>query len=570
MPSGRQNVTPESGAPSFLDDLATGGIDWDLYLPFPTQNPAEKKAEEDFAEEVAEFVRSNVDPDEVDRTGALPKGLVDDLRARGYFRLRNGAGLGGFELSHHGAFRVFERAAAWSVPVGQLLAIQNAVGAAALLAALPPGPLHDFVRGRVADGVVSAFAGTEPAGANNAWPGTTATPADDGASYLLHGEKLYTGNGDIAELLALTVTLPGAGDDRRVGVAFVDTGSPGFRVTSHLEFMGSKGLPNAALRLDGVRIPREHVLAGEPGQPRFPASIGPIALLSAVHFNAAPALAIARQCVRWSREFLARRAVNGRGLAGYEQIQRLATASLADLYAIDTVVRWCLLGGGPSKRWFELSLAKNICTTVAWRIVDRTVSLLGGEGLETAPGKRRRGATAAPVERLFRDARGLRVSGNVDFLLDIQAGRLVMARFFAGPHDPLDRPEPQPGGLSPANHRHLRAASAGIGRLARTCSELAARYPDPAALDERQHILGLIGKITAELLTMCAVLSRAAHGDQDLAHAHCAGARDRLESLWRLLDDRDSADEPDFAGISDSWLAGRSPSFLTDDQGDRS
>src|SRR5947207_7463075 len=161
--------------PSFLASLESGRLPWDLLHSFPEQDAGERRVGDELVAEVGAFVEARVDPDELDRTGELPAGLLDALQDRGYFRLRNGADLGGLELSDYNAFRVVERVAGWSVAVGQVLAIQNGVGAAALLPALPPGPLRDHVRHRVADGTLSGFGATEPAGQNNAWPGLTAT-----------------------------------------------------------------------------------------------------------------------------------------------------------------------------------------------------------------------------------------------------------------------------------------------------------------------------------------------------------------------------------------------------------
>jgi alkylation response protein AidB-like acyl-CoA dehydrogenase len=558
--------------------LQTGRLDLDALHPFPAPDPAVAAAADALIDEAAELVGGLVDAERIDRTRELPAGLLDRLRDGGWFRVRNSAALGGREMSDYDAFRLVERISAVSLPVGQTLAIQNAVGAAALLAALPEGPLRGWVEERIAAGTVSGFAGTEPAGANNAWPGTTAVPTEDGTGYLLTGEKVFTGNGDIADLLAVLATAREDGH-RRVGVFFLDTSDPGFRVRSRLEFMGGRGLPNAALTLDGLRVPREHVLLGEPDLPRFPPPVGSVALLSALFFNAAPALAIARQCLEWSHSFVARRSVNGRPLGDYDQVQRILATTAAEVFAMDTVVRWCLLDAGLEDRWFERAAAKNLVTVTAWRIVDRTVSLLGGEGFETAHSKERRGAVALPVERLFRDARGLRISGNVDFLLDVQAARLLLTGRYAaaaaaaagaapgvttgggagtasaasgasGAASGVAATDPE-ADLIPANQAHLAAARQGLRRFDRVSARLVARHQDPEELFARQETLRLLGRIAAELFSVAAVLARAATegGDQqqELADVHCTAARHRLAGLWRRLG---APDEPDYAKIS--------------------
>ncbi len=305
-----------------------------------------------------------------------------------------GPELGGLDLSSYAVFEAVARAAQWSVPAAQIMAIQAGVGAPAMLPALPEGPLATHVRRRITEGTVSGFGDTDHAGQNNSRPVLTATPTPDGTAYELTGDKLFIGNGTVADLLPVSAVLDDP-DRSRVGVCFVDTRTPGFEVASAIEFMGSRGLPNGALRLHKVRVPREHVLVEGDGD-RLPAAIGFLGLVGRLHFTGAPALAIARNCAEWSRDFVVRRTVDGRPLGDYEQIQRLVATTVAEVYAMESVARLGLIGAGLSDRWLEQFLAKNVLVRTAGRIADRTVSLLGAEGFETVASKRRRGAPTFP------------------------------------------------------------------------------------------------------------------------------------------------------------------------------
>lgn len=239
------------------------------------------------------------------------------------------------------------------------------------------------------------------------------------------------------------------------------------------------------------------------------------------------------------------REIDGRPLRDHEQIQRFLATRMAEIYALDSVVRWSLLG---RDRGFEQALAKNIGTIAAWEIADRTLSVLGGAGLETAASKLARGAAAMPVEQLLRDARGLRVAGNVDFMVDVQAGRALLARHAERTGPGLDWTEPLDcAGLSPANREHVAALVADMRRLSSCCTDLAA---DPESVPEQTP--RLIGRIAGVLLTEFAVLARAEQidaGDDlaaELADLHCTSARHRLAGLWHEL-----AESPrDFAWVS--------------------
>jgi alkylation response protein AidB-like acyl-CoA dehydrogenase len=549
---------------SFLNCLESGTLRWELLHPFPEQDSADRDIGATHVRAIGEFLAAEVDPELVDQNRALPDGLLDELQTAGYLRLHLDAEDGGLELSMYNTFRVIERAAAHSAAVGQVLGLANGAGAGALLPVLADGALRDFVHERVVAGTVSGWADTEPAGQNNRIPSTTAMPTADGSGYLLRGEKVFTGNGPIADLLVVTATVP-AGQQPEVCLFFVDTASPGFQVRSELEYMGSNGLPSAALKFDDVFVPQERVLRSGGGDIRQSPLITAAGLLGRLYIAAAPALGIARCCLGWQRDFVTRRAIDGRGLGEYDRIQRGVARTAADFYAMDSFIRWCLLDCGLAERWFERLAAKNIVTMTAWRVVDRTMSLLAGEGFETARSKRRRNVPAIPLERAFRDARGFRIAGNVDFQLDYQLARLLLARYYdgaagrAGVAGDPETADARDADLSPANLAHLQEAAEQTRQVARTCLELTSQYSDPAALFADEQTLVLLGRIVSELLTMSAALARASrpapHGAPDtqlLADVYCTEARHRLADHWRRFT---PTAEPDYAKISRAWLA---------------
>jgi alkylation response protein AidB-like acyl-CoA dehydrogenase len=564
--------TPDHAAPTFLSSLLTGRLDWSGFQPFPQPGPGEQDAGDGAVTGIEALLDEQIDPEEIDRTGSLPDGLLGALHGGGFLGLRRGPADGGRDLSAYNTFRVVSAAAGRSVAVGQLLGIHNGIGVATvMLPVSPPGGLRTAIEDKIAEGAVSGWADTEPTGQNNRWPRTTATRSADGASYVLSGEKLFIGNAPVAGLLGVTATT-GEGADRRICLCVVDTRSPGFEITARCGFLGSRGLPVAGLRLDTVRVPADHVLtADDAGDPRYTPQMGATLMQARSLITAAPATAIARLCLRYSRAFVARRTIDGRNLGEYDEVQRIVAATLADVFALDSVVRWSLLAPGHTDRFYERLALKNICTTASWRTVDRTMSLLGGEGLETPHSKRARGADPLPLERLFRDARGLRTTSGVDFQIDNQTARFLLSRFAelggraAGLAGAGSGAEAEAGellaltaeesGLSPANHAQLTATARQLHAFARTCRELAGRYPDPEELFAREHTLILLSRIASELLTMCAVLARTAGwpGTQQLAEVYCTAARHRLAGLWRRLP---AADEPDYAKVSRDWLAG--------------
>ncbi len=551
-----------SGQPSFLAELFLGRLRCDLLQPFPEQGPEERAAGDAVAAELSEFLQRHVNPTAIDETRKLPDGLLGQLQERGYLRLPVERRLGGLALSPYNTFRAIQVAASWSPPVALIMALNNGLGSAAYLPFLPAGPLREMIAARVAEGIVSGGADTEPAGAANRLRTTTATPVENGAAYLLNGEKIYIGNGPVADLIDVSATLREDGREQ-VRLFFVDSRSPGFQVAERHEFLGLRGAPNARLVLRDVRVPREHMLAGDEDEWRLSPQIASMAATARIYIIGAPSLAIAKLCAHWSRDFLSRRIVDGRPLGGYDQIQRMVAESLAETFAIDSVVAWALLGAERADTRYERVAAKNITSLTSWRIIDRTVSLLGGEGYETGPSKARRGVPGLPVERFLRDARGLRVAGGVDFQVDFWAAQAgLLACYY-----PADGRMPEIGtnpsgmtlpGLNARNSSHLAYTGSQVSRLARTCLELARQYPDPEALYARESVVGALGQLTRELFTMAIVLARAAHlarqgqaEAEDLADIYCCAARPRVEDSWRSLS---TGAEPDYAAVSHRWL----------------
>jgi hypothetical protein len=226
---------------------------------------------------------------------------------------------------------------------------------------------------------------------------------------------------------------------------------------------------------------------------------------------------------------------------------------------MDAVVRWSLGAPAPGDRWFERMVARNFCTEAATRVVDRTVSLLGGEGLETDRSKRRRGAPTVPLERAFRDIRMLRTAGGVDDLIDVQAAQALLTHLTdtgaAGGFLDGAAPGVLPAteNFFPRNARHLHDLHEDLARFATACHDIAARAAGERQRRSQQYPLLLLGRIARELLGTTAALATAEQdGHQRLTDVHCTAARFRLRDLWAQLD---APDHPDHAGIARAVLS---------------
>ena len=418
------------------------------------------------------------------------------------------------------------------------------------------GPLRDLITAKVRSGIVSGSADTETNGAANHQRHTTATPIEGGAAYLVNGEKIFTGNGPLAELLDVSATVTTDGVEQ-IRLFFVDTRTPGFsRGPSHA-FLGLKSASIGVLRFDDVRVPADRLLPASTDEWRYAPEIARLATLARTLIISSPSLAIAKLCLVWSRDFVNRRTMDGKPLGEYEEIQRMVAQTAADVFTIDSVIEWGLLARERTDTQPDLTSAKNLTSVSCWQAIDRTMALLGGEGFETARSKARRGAVPLPVERFLRDARGLRIAGGVDFLLDFWSGESGLAAYYGDPLSTSDTEHVEDPALSPRCQEHLSFLTAEVEAFGGLCARLTNEHTQEELL-RKEHTVILVGQIGNALLSMAIVLARAAHlAEQgqpsalDLADIACADARVRLTGLWPQLD---GPAEPDYAGTSNSWL----------------
>ncbi|MGI5254864.1 acyl-CoA dehydrogenase family protein [Actinacidiphila glaucinigra] len=568
-------VQPATGtlSVSLTCELFLGRMRWDLLARFPEQDPEDRATGDLAVAEFSRLLREHVDPEAVERSRRLPEEAVKALRDGRYHRLMVDRERGGLGLSPYNAFRLISTAATWSTAVSLIMTADNGFGASGYLPLLAEGPLRDLLDVHARTGGLSGSADTEPDGAANMTRRTIAVETDGGTHYLLTGEKVFIGNAPVADLLEVTaqVTIDGVEQPRSF---FVDMRAPGVEVLPQQDFMGMRGAPIGALRFTGVRVPREHMLDGSDFE-RPDREVQQVGYLGRTFSVAAPSLGIARLALSHAREFVSRRTVGGRPLASYDEIQRRLADSLAQTYAIDSLTRWTLLGTG-ADTLHEHPVLKNVASLACWDIVDRTLGLLGAEGFETAESKARRGAQPLSAERSFRDARGLRISGGVDFLIDYLSARARLTqchydRSYSAHPVPVtpDGTSGAPGNGDEMLQDHVRFVTETAEWFGRVCRELSERHPDRESLFGRQRVLVDLSQAANELITLAVVLARssrpAPEGGEEarrLAALHGWSVRRRIAALRAGLEEESATGH---GAVSAQWMdAGAYPKLLAD------
>jgi alkylation response protein AidB-like acyl-CoA dehydrogenase len=247
---------------------------------------------------------------------------------------------------------------------------------------------------RVAAGsAIAAFALSEPDAGSDVGAMRCAAH-EDGDGYVLNGEKTWISNGGIADfyvVFARTDEAPGA---RGISAFIVDAATPGLEIVERIEVIAPH--PLARLRFNQCRIPAGRRL-GEAGQ-GFKVAMRTLDIFRTS--VAAAALGFARRALDEAVQRATVRKMFGHTLADFQ----LTQAKLADMAAaIDAsallVYRAAWLRDQGRTVTKEAAMAKMVATESAQRVIDSAVQICGGLGV----------VSEAPVERLYRDIRALRI-----------------------------------------------------------------------------------------------------------------------------------------------------------------
>jgi acyl-CoA dehydrogenase len=358
-------------------------------------------------ERTLRFVRERIIPYENDpRLG--PHGPSEDLRfelvalgrAAGLLAPHVGREWGGLGLDHRGKAVVFE-AAGYS-PLGPLALNCFAPDEAnmhLLEQVASPAQQEEWLRPLAAGAIRSCFMMTEPAPGAGADPSLLRTEARrDGGDFVISGEKwLITG----ASGAKFAIVMARTGDDA-LGPAgatmfLAPMEAPGIEITRVLDtidqFMTGG---HAVIRLDRLRVPESAVL-GRVGEGFRYAQV-----------RLAPARLT--HCMRWlgaacrahdiATDYARRRIAFGKPIGEHEGVGFMLADNEIDIHTSRLVIRhaaWVLDQGG--RGGHESSLAKVQCSEAIWRVVDRSMQILGGLGV----------TDDTIVARLFREVRPFRI-----------------------------------------------------------------------------------------------------------------------------------------------------------------
>lgn len=564
--------------PSFAGQLFMGKFDTKLLFPFPTQTDEDRQIGDALTEKLMDFLRKNLDPEEVDATRTIPPKVIEEMGRLGIFALKVPKAYGGLEFSQTNYNRLIMQVASYCGSTAVLISAHQSIGVPQPIKLYGTDEQKKRFLPRFREGKISAFALTEPdVGSDPAQMSAEAHLSEDGSHYILNGLKLWCTNGVLADVIVVMARTPSKvvnGKEKKQISAFIlEMNSPGVEIVHRCEFMGLGGIYNALLKFTNVKIPKENLLWAE-GRGLALAlgtiNVGRLTLPAACTGAAKQCLSI---CRRWGKERVQWGMPIGMHEAGKEKIAFIAATTFA-MEAITWLTSdWADKGKVDIR--IEAAMAKLFTTESLWKIVDMTMQLRGGRGYEKGRSLKARGEVPYPVERMMRDCRiNMILEGSSEIM------KLFLAREAMDPHlkiaGPLLSkkssflektkalfnaigfyttwyPKQVFGGFSKGSYpelgeleKHYQFVKVTSHKMTKTLFDAMAKYRQK--LELKQLLLGRLMEIGTELFAISAVCSYAEQclrkNPQDrspveLADYFCWIARRRIKERFAALRDND-------------------------------
>lgn len=325
--------------------------------------------------------------------------LVELARQDGLLAPHVAAEYGGLGLSHRSRAIVFEEAGYSTLgPVAMNLFAPDEGNMHLMELVATPSQKERWLRPLATGQIRSCFCMTEPppgAGSDPSMLSTTATPVDDehGAGWRIDGLKWLITGAEGAGFAIIMARLP----DGSATMFLSDMDAPGIAVERQMDSL-DRCFPggHCVVRFDGLRVGPEAVL-GELGKGFRYAQVrlAPARLTHCMRW-----LGAARRAHDIALAHAQRRTAFGKPLGEHEGVGFMLADNALDLHTARLAIwhcAWVLDEGGKANT--ESSMTKVVASEAIFRIVDRCVQILGGQGVT--------GETI--VERIWRDVRPFRI-----------------------------------------------------------------------------------------------------------------------------------------------------------------
>jgi len=234
-------------------------------------------------------------------------------------------------------------------------------------------------------GLTEPNAGSDPAS-------MISSAEEDGANYVLNGQKTWITNAGIADLAIVYAKTDKEAGARGITAFLVERGMEGFSTKDLHDKLGLRASNTGEIYMENCRVPKENIL-GEVNK-------GFKIALSTLDFGrftvAAGCVGSAQGCIDICKEYAKQRIQFGKPIASFQLVQQMIADMVVECEAGRLLVyRAGHLKNKGVRNTRETSIAKYYCSEMVNRVAYKAIQIHGGYGF----------SGEYDVERFYRDAR---------------------------------------------------------------------------------------------------------------------------------------------------------------------
>jgi alkylation response protein AidB-like acyl-CoA dehydrogenase len=384
--------------------------------------------QQEIVKTVREFVDKEILPNvaKLERDDTDPSDIVEGMKAMGLFGLmipEEYDGLGESLLTY--ALVVEEIARGWMSVSG---IINTHFIVAYLLAQHGTDEQKRALLPQMATGEVrGSFSMSEP-GCGSDVSGITTRAVRDGDDYVITGQKMWITNGGTSNLLAVLVrTDEGVPEDASVYkkmTTFLVEKEPGFgevapglTIPGKIEKMGYKGVDSTEAVFDGLRVPANRVLGGEPGKGFYQMMDG----VEVGRVNVASrGCGVAQRAFELGVRYAQQRETFGKPIAQHQAVMfRLAEMATKVEAAHAMMVMAARKKDAGQRNDVEAGMAKYLASEFCKEVVEDSFRIHGGYGY----------SKEYEIERLYREAPMLLIGEGTSDIQKMIIGRRLLEEY---------------------------------------------------------------------------------------------------------------------------------------------
>src|SRR5216117_1896042 len=380
----------------FAKGLFAGHFVADWVMPYPRIPAAQQIELDETLAELRKFLHEHLDPAEIDRQADIPRSVIDGLGRVGVLGMTAPNEYGGRGFSQMANCKILEEIGRRCASTSVFVNAHHSIGIRALLLFGTHEQKQKWLPKLVTGQQLGAFALTEQeAGSDAANVQMQARPTDNGAHFILNGEKRYITNAAIAHVLTVMARTPIPGSDKTAITAFLVTPDmPGFEILeARMPKMGIRGTATGRFALRDVKVPRENIL-GQMGK-------GLKVALTVLDFGrttfGACCTGAAKTCLELAVQHANTRKQFNKTLGNFHLVKKKIARIAADAYAMEsmTTVTASFIDRGLEDYMLETAMLKVFTTERLWECINDVFQIYGGSAY----------FVDLPLERMLRDAR---------------------------------------------------------------------------------------------------------------------------------------------------------------------